>query len=110
MQLIQCLLQALCQLLFPTESLCQQERFKNVPTSQLLAPSSCTAAHASHLVAHAGMSGPPPAEVVEGLRNPQLDKFVPPRRKEASEKYSAYKPLTPQYVHLPIVDLQVRNS
>jgi alanine transaminase len=48
-----------------------------------------------------GLSGPPPGEIVEGLRNPYLDKFVPPRRREPSESYKNYKPLRPEYVHLP---------
>ena len=48
--------------------------------------------------ARAGISGPPPSEVVEGLRNPYLDKFIPPRRREASEAYRAYKPIIPKYL------------
>lgn len=46
----------------------------------------------------AGLSGPPPGEIVEGLRNPYLDKFIPPRRREASDAYRAYKPIQPQYL------------
>jgi hypothetical protein len=49
------------------------------------------------------MSGPPPAEVVEGLRNPYLDEFVPPRRGQASESYRNYKPLRPKYVKVTMV-------
>jgi hypothetical protein len=55
----------------------------------------------------AGMSGPPPGEVVEGLRNPYLDQFVPPRRKAASASYSSWQPLRPRYAHHPIEDLSV---
>lgn len=46
----------------------------------------------------AGLSGPPPGEIVDGLRNPYLDKFIPPRRREASKAYRAYKPIQPQYL------------
>eukprot|EP00892_Ulva_mutabilis_P003633 jgi/Ulvmu1/1641/UM114_0007.1 len=50
----------------------------------------------------AGLSGPPPSEIVEGLRNPYLDKFVPPRRREASAAYQAYKPIMPKYLTCPL--------
>ena len=42
---------------------------------------------------------------MEGLRNPYLDQFVPPRRKEASDKYKNYALLRPQYARVPIRDL-----
>jgi hypothetical protein len=48
----------------------------------------------------AGISEPPPSEIVEGLRNPYIDQFLPKRRKEPSKLYEAYKPLRPEYFHL----------
>jgi hypothetical protein len=54
-----------------------------------------------------GRSGPPPSEIVEGLRNPYLDQYVPPRRKAASEGYRNYKPLRPSFASFPITDLSV---
>ena len=48
----------------------------------------------------AGISGPPPGEVVEGLRNPYIDEFLPKRRKEASKAYQDYKPIMPKYFHM----------
>lgn len=70
----------------------------------------CTRAHAcawGERGAHAGMSGPPPGEIVEGLRNPYLDAFIPARRREAPEAYRNYKPCRPRYVRAPIDDLDV---
>lgn len=49
---------------------------------------------------YAGISGPPPGEVVEGLRNPYIDNFLPQRRREASKAYQDYKPIMPKYFHL----------
>ena len=57
-----------------------------------------------------GKGGPPPGEIVDGLRNPYLDQYVPPRRREASEAYRNYKPLRLKYVHHPITDLDVPNE
>lgn len=51
------------------------------------------------------MSDVPPGEIVDGLRNPYLDKFVPPRRRKASAVYSSYKPRQVHFVHSPITDL-----
>ena len=56
------------------------------------------------------MSGSPPGEIVEGLRNPYLDKYVPPRRREATEAYRNYQPLMPRYVHAPIADLETPSD
>jgi hypothetical protein len=64
----------------------------------------CCKATALDVSLAVGMSGPPPGEVVEGLRNPYLDQYVPPRRREPSETYKNYKPLRPQYVHLPLAE------
>lgn len=72
----------------------------------VLGPLAQQAARAS-ACACAGLSDPPPSEVVEGLRNPYLDKFVPPRRRAASDAYTQYKPIRPSYAHYPITDLSI---
>ncbi|KXZ46719.1 hypothetical protein GPECTOR_41g684 [Gonium pectorale] len=52
------------------------------------------------------LNGPPPMEIVEGLRNPQLDKFLPKRKRQGAP----YNPVTLQFVHSPIPDLHVPGS
>ena len=47
---------------------------------------------------------------MDGLRNPYLDKFVPPRRRQASESYRKYNPLRLQFVSHPITDLSVPSE
>lgn len=64
---------------------------------------------AADLIA-AGFSGPPPGEIVDGLRNPYLDKFIPPRRREASEAYRAYKPIQPTYLDCRLDTDMSQNS
>ncbi|KAG1667516.1 hypothetical protein FOA52_013706 [Chlamydomonas sp. UWO 241] len=52
----------------------------------------------------AAMNGPPPMELVEGkgLRTPQMDAFLPPKRKNALQLQ--YKPKMPHFVYGPIED------
>lgn len=54
---------------------------------------------------------PPPSEIVDGLRNPGLDKFLPPRRKPARwQEAQVYNPVELRYLHCPITDLGVPTS
>jgi alanine transaminase len=55
----------------------------------------------------AGMAGPPPQEALDGLRNPQLDRFLPPRRRALSPQYAAFarRESALAFVHCPIADL-----
>jgi len=57
----------------------------------------------------ASMNGPPPMEVVNGLRNPGLNKFLPPKKQQA-EWQTYYKPTELKFVHSPIVDLGVPSE
>ncbi|GLC38184.1 hypothetical protein PLESTB_001090400 [Pleodorina starrii] len=52
------------------------------------------------------INGPPPMEIVEGLRNPMLDKFLPARKRHGV----SYNPVELQFVHFPIVDLGLPNG
>jgi alanine transaminase len=58
---------------------------------------------------HAGMAGPPPQEAVDGLRNPSLDRFLPPRRRPQTAEYAAFarRESALSFLHCPIEDLGV---
>jgi len=60
------------------------------------------------------MVGPPPQEVMIGLRNPHLDKYLPARKKDPSEAYKAYEQEYSRedlkFAHYPIVDLGVPSQ
>lgn len=58
---------------------------------------------------HAGMAGPPPQEAVDGLRNPSLDRFLPPRRRANTPEYLAFarRESALSFLHCPIEDLGV---
>eukprot|EP01026_Neomeris_dumetosa_P067583 TRINITY_DN65923_c0_g1_i6.p2 TRINITY_DN65923_c0_g1~~TRINITY_DN65923_c0_g1_i6.p2 ORF type:complete len:273 (-),score=14.03 TRINITY_DN65923_c0_g1_i6:309-1127(-) len=47
----------------------------------------------------ASMSERPPLDVVEGLRNPVIDQFLPPRKKQPSQEWH---PIKLNFVHMPI--------
>ncbi|KAG2447825.1 hypothetical protein HYH02_007281 [Chlamydomonas schloesseri] len=51
----------------------------------------------------ASLNGPPPMEIVEGLRNPSLDKFLPARKRKGVE----YSPVELHFCHSPIEDLGI---
>lgn len=54
-------------------------------------------------------NGPPPQELVDGsLRNPTLNKFLPPKRHHLYG--GMYKPTTLQFLHSPIVDLGLPSA
>ncbi|KAG2430152.1 hypothetical protein HXX76_010251 [Chlamydomonas incerta] len=67
----------------------------------------------------ASLNGPPPMQIVEGLRNPSLDKFLPARVSAAAAAAAAdaaggwkrpgveYNPVELQFCHSPIEDLGV---
>lgn len=56
----------------------------------------------------AALSDPPTHEEVNGLRNPDLDKFLPPRKTVAS--YANRRLVKPEFLHSPIVDLGVAEE
>jgi alanine transaminase len=58
---------------------------------------------------HAALSPPPPQECVDGLRNPTLDKFLPPRKRATSQAYDAFRKRESalSFVHCPVEDLGV---
>lgn len=65
---------------------------------------------AAELIKHS-MVGPPPAELMNGLRTPELDKFLPPRHKPATAAYDAYNEREKlSFAHNPITDLSVPTS
>lgn len=65
---------------------------------------------AAELIKHS-MVGPPPAELMNGLRTPELDKFLPPRHKPATEAYDSYNDREKlSFAHNPIEDLSVPNA
>jgi hypothetical protein len=51
----------------------------------------------------AALSDPPTFEEVNGLRNRDLDKFLPPRKR--ANDYDTRRRVEPQFLHSPIVDL-----
>jgi hypothetical protein len=54
---------------------------------------------------------PPPSEIVDGLRNPSLDKFLPPRKKPARwQEAQVYNPVELRYLHCPITDLGIPTA
>lgn len=53
------------------------------------------------------LNGPPPMEIVEGLRNPMVDKFLPPRKRKDAVPYN---PIELKFVHHPIEDLGIPTS
>eukprot|EP00775_Hariotina_reticulata_P002352 gene2352-2658_t len=62
---------------------------------------------AAELIKHS-MVGPPPADLMNGLRTPELDRFLPPRHKPANEAYVTYAAREQlMFVHSPIEDLGV---
>lgn len=62
---------------------------------------------AAELIKHS-MVGPPPAELMNGLRTPELDRFLPPRHKPASPAYDAYNEREKlSFGYNPITDLSV---
>eukprot|EP00879_Flechtneria_rotunda_P015665 GHRR01016387.1.p1 GENE.GHRR01016387.1~~GHRR01016387.1.p1 ORF type:complete len:259 (+),score=46.07 GHRR01016387.1:204-980(+) len=62
---------------------------------------------AAELIKHS-MVGPPPSELVNGLRSPTLDKWLPPRHKPANKAYIAYAAREQlSFAHYPIEDLGV---
>ncbi|GMH42345.1 hypothetical protein BSKO_10264 [Bryopsis sp. KO-2023] len=56
----------------------------------------------------AAMAGPPSAAIVNGLRNPTLDKFLPPRRNPRTAQETPKIEL--KFLHNPIVDLGVPST
>uniref|UniRef100_A0A7R9VHW3 Tyrosine specific protein phosphatases domain-containing protein n=1 Tax=Chlamydomonas euryale TaxID=1486919 RepID=A0A7R9VHW3_9CHLO len=52
------------------------------------------------------LNGPPPMELIEGkgLRTPQLNAFLPPKRNRNASLQSQYKPKMPTFVHAPFED------
>eukprot|EP00882_Tetradesmus_deserticola_P014120 GHRQ01015010.1.p1 GENE.GHRQ01015010.1~~GHRQ01015010.1.p1 ORF type:complete len:259 (+),score=87.23 GHRQ01015010.1:410-1186(+) len=62
---------------------------------------------AAELIKHS-MVGPPPADLMNGLRTPELDRYLPPRHKPANEAYVAYAAREAlEFAHSPIEDLGV---
>uniref|UniRef100_A0A383V636 Tyrosine specific protein phosphatases domain-containing protein n=1 Tax=Tetradesmus obliquus TaxID=3088 RepID=A0A383V636_TETOB len=62
---------------------------------------------AAELIKHS-MAGPPPSDIMNGLRTPELDRYLPPRHKPANEAYIAYAAReTLEFAHSPIEDLSV---
>ena len=55
------------------------------------------------------LSDPPSLEEVSALRTPQLDKFLPPRRKGPSPAAQRRR-IELDFVHFPIVDLGVPDA
>lgn len=55
----------------------------------------------------ASREGPPPMKIVQGLRNPILDKFLPTSRKDSGV---TWKPKELQFTTFPIVDLSVPEA
>ncbi|KAI8474515.1 MAG: MAP kinase phosphatase 6 [Monoraphidium minutum] len=56
----------------------------------------------------ASQTPPPPMEVVNGLRNPKLDQFLPQRKRAAApEVVDYYQREEVEFAHCPIVDLGV---
>lgn len=53
------------------------------------------------------LNGPPPMEIVEGLRNPSLDKFLPPKKRRSGNPYN---PISVQFVHCPVEDLGIPSA
>eukprot|EP01025_Chloroclados_australasicus_P014526 TRINITY_DN167_c0_g3_i1.p1 TRINITY_DN167_c0_g3~~TRINITY_DN167_c0_g3_i1.p1 ORF type:complete len:295 (+),score=13.62 TRINITY_DN167_c0_g3_i1:45-887(+) len=47
----------------------------------------------------ASLSERPPQDVVEGLRNPTIDKFLPPRKRQPE---AVWHPINLKFVHMPI--------
>lgn len=60
----------------------------------------------------ASMNPPQPREILEGLRNPHLDKFLPPKKKAPSPDVAHYsqKQLDLHFLHSPIVDLGIPSQ
>lgn len=68
----------------------------------------------------AALSGPPSLEVMEGLRNPHLDAFLPPRRKadrhagdasrSAAAKERQQQRVDLEFFHRPLVDMEVPET
>ncbi|KAG2484751.1 hypothetical protein HYH03_016498 [Edaphochlamys debaryana] len=50
----------------------------------------------------ASLNGPPPMAIVEGLRNPMLDKYLPARKRPEQQPYH---PIELEFCHCPIEDL-----
>ncbi|KAF6264304.1 hypothetical protein COO60DRAFT_1485498 [Scenedesmus sp. NREL 46B-D3] len=62
---------------------------------------------AAELIKHS-MVGPPPSDLMNGLRTPELDRYLPPRHKPANEAYVAYAAREAlEFAHSPIEDLGV---
>lgn len=59
----------------------------------------------------AALNPPAPMEIISGLRNPHLDAYLPPRKKQ-SKAAADFKPLQLQlhFHHCPIVDLSVPTN
>jgi hypothetical protein len=53
------------------------------------------------------MSGPPPAEEINGLRNRYIDRFLPPRRKPAPDTEERRRRVEVDFLHCPIQDLSI---
>eukprot|EP00197_Chlamydomonas_leiostraca_P006335 CAMPEP_0202865850 /NCGR_PEP_ID=MMETSP1391-20130828/6550_1 /ASSEMBLY_ACC=CAM_ASM_000867 /TAXON_ID=1034604 /ORGANISM="Chlamydomonas leiostraca, Strain SAG 11-49" /LENGTH=302 /DNA_ID=CAMNT_0049545731 /DNA_START=42 /DNA_END=950 /DNA_ORIENTATION=+ len=63
------------------------------------------------------LSPPPPMEIVEGLRNPTLDKFLPKRKRETARDLDPEiheRFVTPSYtlnfLHMPVTDLSIPDA
>lgn len=65
---------------------------------------------AAELIKHS-MVGPPPADLMNGLRTPELDRFLPPRHKPANEAYMTYAAREQlEFARFPIEDLSVPTA